>query len=417
MKQIKIIGGQKLSGTIRISGAKNSAVALIPASILSDEIVKIDNIPNISDIEALKEILNYLGAKVSLSDGIIEINPTTIENKEIPKEISSKLRASYYFMSALLGKYKHVEMYFPGGCKIGARPIDQTLKGFEALGAVVKEENNKFIISAEELKGGHVYLDMPSVGATINTMLVAVKAKGLTIIENAAKEPEIVNVATFLNNMGAKITGAGTSEIRIRGVEKLHGCFTEVIPDRIETGTYIIAGALLGEDLKIENIIPDHVEALTLKLKEMGVNMKLGRDYIVINKVDKLKWVNVKTQGYPGFATDLQQPLTTLLTQCVGTSRLEETIYENRFQNVPYLNKMGANIEIKGKKITIKGPSKLKGKKVVATDLRAGACLVLAGLAATGTTTIKDIEHVLRGYENIIEKLTNVGAKISLEEI
>ena len=417
MKQIKIIGGQKLSGTIRISGAKNSAVALIPASILSDEIVKIDNIPNISDIEALKEILNYLGANVSLSDGIIEINPTTIENKEIPKEISSKLRASYYFMSALLGKYKHVEIYFPGGCKIGARPIDQTLKGFEALGAVVKEENNKFIISAEELKGGHVYLDMPSVGATINTMLVAVKAKGLTIIENAAKEPEIVNVATFLNNMGAKITGAGTSEIRIRGVEKLHGCFTEVIPDRIETGTYIIAGALLGEDLKIENIIPDHVEALTLKLKEMGVDMKIGKDYIVINKVDKLKWINVKTQGYPGFATDLQQPLTTLLTQCTGTSRLEETIYENRFQNVPYLNKMGANIEIKGKKIIVKGPSKLKGKKVVATDLRAGACLVLAGLAATGTTTIKDIEHVLRGYENIIEKLTNVGAKISLEEI
>ena len=417
MKQIKIIGGQKLSGSIRISGAKNSAVALIPASILSDEVVKIDNIPNISDIDALKEILTYLGAKVKLDDGIITIDPTTIKNKEIPKQISSKLRASYYFMSALLGKYKHVEMYFPGGCKIGARPIDQTLKGFEALGAVVKEENNKFIISAEELKGGHVYLDMPSVGATINTMLVAVKAKGLTIIENAAKEPEIVNVATFLNNMGAKITGAGTSEIRIRGVEKLHGCFTEVIPDRIETGTYIIAGALLGENLKIENIIPDHVEALTLKLKEMGVDMKIGKDYIVINKVDKLKWVNVKTQGYPGFATDLQQPLTTLLTQCTGTSRLEETIYENRFQNVPYLNKMGANIEIKGKKIIVKGPSKLKGKKVVATDLRAGACLVLAGLAATGTTTIKDIEHVLRGYENIIEKLTNVGAKISLEEI
>ena len=417
MKQIKIIGGEPLSGTIRISGAKNSAVALIPASILSDEEVKIDNIPNISDIDALKEILKYLGAKVSLEDGLIKINPTTIKNKEVPKEISSKLRASYYFMSALLGKYKYVEMYFPGGCKIGARPIDQTLKGFEALGATIKEEDNKFTISAEELKGGHVYLDMPSVGATINTMLVAVKAKGLTIIENAAKEPEIVNVATFLNNMGAKITGAGTSEIRIKGVEKLHGCFTEVIPDRIETGTYIIAGALLGKDLKIENIIPEHVEALTLKLKEMGVNMKLGKDYIVINKVDKLKPVNVKTQGYPGFATDLQQPLTTLLTQCTGISRLEETIYENRFQNVPYLNKMGANIDIKGKKIKIKGPTNLKGKKVTATDLRAGACLVLAGLAAKGTTTIKDIEHVLRGYENIIEKLTNVGAKISLEEI
>ena len=417
MKQIKIIGGEPLSGTIRISGAKNSAVALIPASILSDEEVKIDNIPNISDIDALKEILKYLGAKVSLEDGLIKIDPTTIENKEVPKEISSKLRASYYFMSALLGKYKYVEMYFPGGCKIGARPIDQTLKGFKALGATIKEEDNKFTISAEELKGGHVYLDMPSVGATINTMLVAVKAKGLTIIENAAKEPEIVNVATFLNNMGAKITGAGTSEIRIRGVEKLHGCFTEVIPDRIETGTYIIAGALLGKDLRIENIIPDHVEALTLKLKEMGVNMKLGKDYVVINKVDKLKPANVKTQGYPGFATDLQQPLTTLLTQCTGVSRLEETIYENRFQNVPYLNRMGANIDIKGKKIIIKGPTNLKGKKVTATDLRAGACLVLAGLAAKGTTTIKDIEHVLRGYENIIEKLTNVGAKISLEEI
>ena len=417
MKQIKIIGGETLSGSIRISGAKNSAVALIPASILSDEIVKIDNIPNISDIEALKEILNYLGAKVTLDDGIIKIDPTTIENKEIPKNISSKLRASYYFMSALLGKYKYVEMYFPGGCKIGARPIDQTLKGFEALGATIKEENNKFTISAEELKGGHVYLDMPSVGATINTMLVAVKAKGTTIIENAAKEPEIVNVATFLNNMGAKITGAGTSEIRIRGVEKLHGCFTEVIPDRIETGTYIIAGAMLGENLKIENIIPEHVEALTLKLKEMGVNLELGRDYIILNKSEKLKPIKVKTQGYPGFPTDLQQPLTTLLTQCSGVSMLEETIYENRFQNVPYLNKMGANIEIKGKKIKIKGVTNLKGKKVVATDLRAGACLVLAGLVAKGTTTIKDIEHVLRGYENIIEKLTNVGAKISLEEI
>ena len=417
MKQININGGNILSGTIRISGAKNSAVALVPASILSDDVVKIDNIPNISDIDALNDILEFLGAKVKLKDGVMTIDPKSIENKEIPKEISSKLRASYYFMSALLGKYKHVEMYFPGGCKIGARPIDQTLKGFKALGANIIEKDNKFIIDAEELKGGHVYLDMPSVGATINTMLVAVKAKGLTIIENAAKEPEIVNVATFLNNMGAKITGAGTSEIRIKGVEKLSGCFTEVIPDRIETGTYIIAGALLGDNLRIENIIPDHVESLILKLKEMGVKLDIGNDYIVVNKCDNLKHVNLKTLGYPGFPTDLQQPITTLLTQCTGTSILEETIYENRFQNVKYLNKMGANIEIVGKKIKIKGPTKLKGKKVVATDLRAGACLILAALAAKGTTTIKDIEHVLRGYENIIQKLTNVGAKISLEEI
>ena len=281
----------------------------------------------------------------------------------------------------------------------------------------MEENNNKFKITAEELKGGHVYLDMPSVGATINTMLVAVKAKGLTIIENAAKEPEIVNVATFLNNMGAKITGAGTSEIRIRGVEHLKGCFTEVIPDRIETGTYIIAGALLGENLRIENIIPEHVESLTLKLNEMGADIKIGKTYAVINKCDKLKHVDLKTLGYPGFPTDLQQPITTLLTQCTGTSNIEETIYENRFQNVPYLNKMGANIKIKGKKIEVKGPTKLKGKKVCATDLRAGACLVLAGLIAQGKTTITNIEHVLRGYENIIEKLENVGAKIKLEEI
>lgn len=417
MKQIKVYGGNTLKGTIKISGAKNSAVALIPASILSDDIVKIDNVPNISDIYALNEILEFLGAEATLEDGIMTIDPKLIENKEVPKEISSKLRASYYFMAALLAKYKHVEMYFPGGCKIGARPIDQTLKGFEILGAKVKEENNKFIIDAEQLIGGHVYLDMPSVGATINTMLVASKAKGLTIIENAAKEPEIVNVATFLNNMGAKITGAGTSEIRITGVEKLHGCFTEVIPDRIETGTYIIAGALLGDNLKIDNIIPEHVESLTLKLVEMGVNMDIGNNYIVINKCENPKPVNLKTLGYPGFPTDLQQPVTTLLTKCNGVSTLEETIYENRFQNVPYLNEMGADIDIIGKKIKIKGPTKLYGAKVTATDLRAGACLILAALAASGETIITDIEHVLRGYENLIEKLTNVGAKISLEEI
>lgn len=417
MKQINIHGGHTLSGTIKISGAKNSAVALIPASILSDDIVNIDNVPNISDIDALNEILEFLGAKVSISNGIMTIDPKPIKNKEIPKEVSSKLRASYYFMSALLGKYKHVEMYFPGGCRIGARPIDQTLKGFEALGAKVIEENNKFIIDAEELKGGHVYLDMPSVGATINTMLVAAKANGLTIIENAAKEPEIVNVATFLNNMGAKITGAGTSEIRIKGVERLKGCFTEVIPDRIETGTYIIAGALLGDNLKIENIIPEHVESLTLKLNEIGVKMDIGNNYIVVNKCENPKHINLKTLGYPGFPTDLQQPITTLLTQCSGVSNLEETIYENRFQNVPFLNKMGANITINGKKIKIKGPTQLKGKKVKATDLRAGACLILAGLIAKGKTTITDIDHVLRGYENIIEKLTSIGAKISLEEI
>ena len=414
MKKIRIDGGYPLTGTIKISGAKNSAVALVPASLLADSKVTIDNVPNISDIKALNEILEYLGAKVTRQNETMEIDPSTVKNIEIPEQISKKLRASYYFMGALLGKYKKAEMYFPGGCSIGARPIDLHLKGFEELGAKVTIEDNKYIIEAEELIGTTIYLDFASVGATINIMLAATKARGTTIIENAAKEPEIVNVATFLNQMGAKITGAGTSEIKIKGVEKLKGCYTEVIPDRIEAGTYIIAGALLGENLKIDNIIPGHIESLLSKLKEMKVKMKLEKDSITLSKTTPLKKVNIQTQVFPGFPTDLQQPITTLLTQCNGTSILEENIYENRFQNVEYLNKMGSNIKIDNKLLIINGPTKLEGKEVKATDLRAGACLVLAGLIAEGTTTITDIDHVLRGYENIIQKLTNVGAHISL---
>ncbi len=416
MKVLEINGGKPLTGTIRISGAKNASVALIPAAILADSEVTICNVPEITDTDALTEILEYLGATVKRASESVLINPTTIENKEIPKELSTKLRASYYFMAALLGKYKYVEMYFPGGCNIGARPIDQTLKSFRALGAIVEEDNNKYKIYADKLKGAHIYLDMPSVGATINAMLAAVKAEGETTIENAAKEPEVVNVAVFLNGMGAKITGAGTSEIKIKGVNSLKGCYTEVIPDRIEAGTYVIAGALMGENLKIDNIIPEHIEMLTLKLKEMGVPINIGPDYIIVSKGNNLKPVSIKTQGYPGFATDLQQPVTTLLTQCKGTSTLEETIYENRFQNVPYLNKLGANIEIDGKQIHIKGKTELVGTTVEATDLRAGACLVLAGLLASGTTKVANIEHVLRGYENIVQKLTDVGADIKLKE-
>ncbi len=414
MKKIKINGGKELKGTIKISGAKNSAVALVPASLLSDGVVSIDNVPNISDIDALNEILEYLGAKVVRENDRMIIDQSNLENREIPEVKAKKLRASYYFMSALLGKYKHVEMYFPGGCSIGARPIDQTLKGYRALGAEVIEEGNKFIITADELVGNEVSLDMPSVGATINTMLVAVKARGITTILNAAKEPEIVNVATFLNNMGAKISGAGTSEIKIEGVSKLKDGFIEVIPDRIEAGTYVIAGALVGNKLKIENIIPDHIESLTSKLKEMNVPIEIYDDYLIVSKANKMKNVTVKTLGYPGFPTDLQQPMTTLLIGCDGKSILEETIYENRFQNVAFLNEMGADIIIDKRKIYINGPKELIGKEVVATDLRAGACLVLAGLKASGTTIIKDVEHILRGYENIIEKLTNVGADIVL---
>ena len=417
MKQIKITGGNTLSGEIKISGAKNSAVALVPASLLSDGIVKIDNIPNISDIDALNEILIYLGAKVDRKDSYMQIDSSNIVNREIPESISKKLRASYYFMSALLGKYKRVEMYFPGGCNIGSRPIDQTLKAFRALGAKVVENNNKYLITADELKGTKIYLDMPSVGATINTMLVAVKATGETIIENAAKEPEIVSVAIFLNNMGAKISGAGTSTIRITGVDKLNGSFTEVIPDRIEAGTYLIAGALVGENLTITNIIPKHIESLTTKLREMGFNLDIKIDSITISKKDNLNPVNIKTLGYPGFPTDLQQPITPLLLRCNGVSTLEETIYENRFNNIEYLNKMGASIKIDGRKIYVEGVKELVGTTVEATDLRAGACMVLAALVANGETTITSVEHILRGYENIINKLSNVGAKIELTEI
>lgn len=417
MKQLKIEGQQILTGKIKISGAKNSAVALIPAAIISDGIVKIENIPNISDIDALDEILEYLGASVKRRDTFMEIDPKNIKNKEIPESISKKLRASYYFMAALLAKYKKVEMYFPGGCNIGSRPIDQTLKAFRLLGANIVENNNKYIITADQLIGNDVYLDMPSVGATINTMLVAVKAKGKTKIHNAAKEPEIVSVATFLNNMGANITGAGTSQIEIVGVTSLKGCFTEVIPDRIEAGTYLIAGALIGKDLTIENIIPEHLESLTNKLQDIGFQLKIGYDYITISKQDNMRAVKIKTLGYPGFPTDLQQIMTSLLTQCNGLSIVEETIYENRFNNVKYLNKMGAQIDIEGKKIFISGPTPLKASKVEATDLRAGACMVLAALIAEGTTTITSVEHILRGYENIVKKLKSVGAKIKLEDI
>lgn len=417
MKKIIIEGNKELKGTIRISGAKNSAVALIPAAILCDEEVEINNIPNISDIDALTEILEYLNAKIDRKESNMIIDASNIDNKEIPEEISKKLRASYYFMSALLGKYKHVEMYFPGGCNIGKRPIDQTLKGFRALGAVVEEKDNKYKIYAEELVGAEINLDMPSVGATVNAIFASVRAKGVTTINNAAREPEISNIADFLNKMGAKIEGVGTSTITITGVAHLHKAHIDVIPDRIEAGTYIIIGALLGNNLKIDNIIPEHVQSLLDKLKEANANIEVHDNYIITNKSTDLKPIEVITKGYPGFATDLQQPLTTLLTQCNGVSNLTETIYENRFNNVEYLNKMGSDIEIDDRTIHIKGKTKLYGETVKATDLRAGACMVIAGLIAEGTTTIEEIDHVLRGYENIIEKLSNVGAKIIKEEI
>ena len=418
MKVIEIEGGQQLNGTIRISGAKNATVALIPAAILTDEEATICNVPEITDTDALCDILKQLNVKVNRSTESVVINPQTMKNIEIKEEYSKRLRASYYFMGALLGKFKKAVMYFPGGCSIGARPIDLHLKGFEALGAKVTNEKNKYIVEAEELRGANIYLDIASVGATINIMLAAVKAKGTTIIDNAAKEPEIVNVATFLNMMGAKITGAGTSTIKIEGVDKLHKCFHEVIPDRIEAGTYIIIAALCGHNLRIDNVIPEHVDSLLRKLEEMGIELEIGTDYVIVfDSKKELKPTNIKTAVYPGFATDLQQPFTVLLTKANGKSKVEETIWENRFMHVPYLNKLGANITVKNQTATIIGPTELKGTEVVATDLRAGAAMVAAALLAEGKTTITNSEHILRGYEQIAEKLKAVGAKIVIKEI
>ena len=416
MEKFVIEGGRTLSGTINIGGAKNSAVALIPASILCDEEVTLYNVPNISDCDALLDILNYLNCETNIDSESLTIKLDKIKNRLIPEELGKKLRASYYFMGALLGKYKKVEMFFPGGCNIGSRPIDLHIKGFEMLGAKVTISGNKYKIIADELIGTRIYLDIASVGATINLMLAASRAKGTTIISNAAREPEITNVATFLNNMGAKISGVGTSEIKIEGVDHLHKAMIDVIPDRIEAGTYAIIGALLGKNLVINNIIDEHIEALISKLKDMGTDIKKTDNGIIINRAKELQPINIKTLVYPGFPTDLGQPISVLLTQAKGVSLFEETIYENRFGHIKYLTKMGATISANSHSMQaiIIGPTKLVGTDVVATDLRAGAALVIAGLIASGTTIISDIDHILRGYDGIVEKLKKVGANINI---
>ncbi len=417
MKKIIIEGNKTLSGTIKIGGAKNSVVALIPAAILADGVVKISNVPNISDKDALLEILKLLNVKVKKNSSIIEIDPTNIENCIIPENLSNRLRASYYFMGALLAKFKRVEMFFPGGCNIGSRPINLHLKGFETLGATITKEDSKYIIEAPELVGADIMLDFASVGATVNLMIAATKAKGTTRIMNAAREAEISNIAELLNNMGAKITGAGTEEIIIEGVEELHSAQVKVIPDRIEAGTYIIMGALLGENLVIEGIIPEHNILLLNKLQELGVNFKLQNHKIILNKSKNLKPTNIRTAVYPGFPTDLGQPMAVLLTQAHGISLFEETIWENRMGHVKYLNMMGANIKAERQHAEITGPTSLHGAEITATDLRAGAALVTAGLIAEGTTIINDAEHILRGYERIINKLSSIGANIKIIEV
>lgn len=415
MSKLKIEGGHELTGTIKISGAKNSAVALIPAAILAKTNSTILNVPKISDIKYLIEITELLNCKIKIKDDTMFIDTSKIKYHQIPEELSQMMRASYYYMGAMLAKFKKAEISFPGGCKIGNRPIDLHLKGFQKLGVKIKQEKNKYTLTAKELIGTKIYLDFASVGATINIMLAAVGAKGTTIIENAAKEPEIVNIAAFLINMGAHITGAGTSTITIEGEKELDNGIIEVFPDRIEASTYLIAGALIGKNLTIDGAIKEHINAVLDKLIEVGATFKIDNNKILISKIKKVKPSNIKTLVYPGFPTDVQQPFTTLLTQAEGTSVIIETIYESRFKNTDYLNMMGANTEYNGNTLTIKGKTKLIGKEIYASDLRGGASLVLAGLIAKGTTIIDNTEHILRGYEDIVAKLQKVGAKI--EEI
>jgi len=416
---IKINGGKTLNGTIKVSGAKNATVALIPASVMAYKKVTFVGVPNISDVKSLKEILEYMNVKV-ISPGLDElvVDPSGMINKPLVIDAVSKLRASYYFMGSLLGKYKKVTIRMPGGCNLGPRPIDLHLKGFESLGAKIDYRDDTYYITADRLVGTRIYLDFASVGATINILMAAVYAEGKTIIEHAAREPEIIDCITLLNNMGAKITGGGTSVITIEGVETLGGCFHEVIPDRIEAGTYIIMAAAMGEDVTIENVIPYHLDSLISKLKEIGVNITSGYDHVKITGPSKnLVHTNIKTMPYPGFATDLQAPLAALLTQCKGNSTVTETIYAARFKHGEQLNKMGANVIVNSPSSTIVGPTPLTGNDVKATDLRCGAALVIAGLMAKGTTTIHDIYHIDRGYEDIVSKLRALGADIYREVI
>ena len=417
MDVYKINGGHRLQGTIKVSGAKNSAVALIPASILANSSVTIGGIPEISDAWTLKALLEEIGGEVSFEDGMMTIDPANMIAMPLPNGNVKKLRASYYLMGAMLGRFKKAVIGLPGGCFLGPRPIDQHIKGFEALGAKVTNEHGAIYLRADELRGAKIYLDVASVGATINIMLAAVLAKGRTVIENAAKEPEIIDVATLLSNMGAKIKGAGTSVIRIDGVEELHGTKHVIIPDRIEAATFMIMAAAIGDGVTIDNVIPLHLDSVTAKLREMGVVVEEDEESIFIPKQGTLQAVDVKTLVYPGFPTDVQQPLSVLMTQAVGASKVTDTIYSARFKHIDELRRMNAKARVEGNTAIIEGPVQLEGSVVTATDLRAGAALVLAGILAKGETEIHDIHHIERGYSSLIEKLCALGADIRRETV
>ena len=413
MSELYIRGGRRLVGDVTINGAKNAAVAILPAALLVDGISEIENLPYIDDVMKLKRAMEDLGAVVNVEDKhTLKIDGSTIYDYKAINEYVGNIRASYYLIGALLGRFKKAEVAMPGGCNFGVRPIDQHIKGFEALGATVKVENGMIKAYADKLVGNKIYLDVVSVGATINVMLAAVLAEGTTIIENAAKEPHVVDVANYLKMMGANVKGAGTDVIRIKGVEKLTGGKYSTIPDQIEAGTYMIAAAITAGDVCVRNIIPEHMYSVSLKMMEMGITIEEGDDYIRVIAPEKLKCANVKTLPHPGFPTDLQPQMATLLSVAEGTSTMIESVWDNRFQYVDELKKTGAKIKVEGRMAVIEGVKELSGAKVAATDLRAGAALVLAALRAKGETVIGNVKYIDRGYESIEEKLTALGAEI-----
>ena len=413
MEQYIIKGGNPLVGEVEIGGAKNAALAILAAAIMTDEAVHIENLPDVRDINVLLEAIREIGATVErISPTEVKIVGATIGNITVEYEYIKKIRASYYLLGALLGKYKNAEVPLPGGCNIGSRPIDQHLKGFRALGASVDIIHGAVVAKAEELRGKHIFLDMVSVGATINIMMAAAMANGYTTIENAAKEPHVVDVANFLNSMGANIKGAGTDVIRIRGVEKLHGTSYSIIPDQIEAGTFMCAAAATMGDVMVKNVIPKHLEATTAKLEEIGCQVEEFDDAVRVVANKRLKRTNVKTMPYPGYPTDMQPQFAVALTLAEGTSIITESIFENRFKYVAELVRMGADIKVEGNTAIVNGVEKLTGAQVSAPDLRAGAALVIAGLAAEGITIVDDIVYIQRGYERFEEKLRALGAEI-----
>lgn len=417
MEKLVIHGGNRLTGEVEISGAKNAAVAIIPATLLAQDVCRIENIPNISDVTCMVKILQSMGAGVkSINKHTIEIDTRTVNSFIVPHEMTKKLRASYYLIGALLGRFSRARVALPGGCDFGVRPIDLHIKGFELLGATANVENAMINAYADRLSGSSVYMDKVSVGATINVMLAAVKARGLTIIENAAKEPHIVDLANFLNAMGADVRGAGTDVIKIHGVNELHGCTYSIIPDQIEAGTYMVAAAATGGDVLIKNVIPKHLESISAKLVECGAKITEYDDSLRVQSSGSFKHCNVKTMPHPGFPTDMQPQMSVLLCIANGTSLVSEGVWDNRFKYVDQLMRMGANVQVNGTIAVFQGVEELTGAPVRADDLRAGAAMIIAGLVARGKTEIENILYIDRGYEDYVEKLRNLGADIYRKE-